>query len=406
MRAARPMKAPVNDRGHAARRRPVSKPRAPRPLRGEIRFGPNLYVAQTHPGLEGILWAEIEKRLGPAGARESARRTIGDRAGATIFHAGKIDPLRALRTAEDLFALIGYRRWAEASEAPARSGAALERIRAATHRARFIEEALAARERIVPGGRAGKRIRFRVVARMAGEHEFRRLDLRRVVENALADRGDHAWRAAGDDSEADVELWATMLPGEFMLALRLSDDRMRHREYKSSHIPGSLRPAVAAAMAWLSEPRDDDVMLDPFCGAGTILIERAHLGRYARLLGGDSDPHALAAARENIGPRHQPLELREWNAAALPLARASVTTVVTNLPWGARHGSHEENRALYPRAIAEMRRVAAPGAKLVMLTAETRLMDATLRAEGLRPERIMRVSILGAPAAIYMVRNV
>ncbi len=396
----------MNDRGHTARRRPVSRPRAPQPIRGEFRVGPNLYLAQTHPGLEGILWTEIEKRLGSAGARERARRTIGDRAGATIFHAEKIEPLRALRTAEDLFALIGYRRLAETPEAPARPGAALERIRAATHRARFIEEALTVRGRIAPGGRAGKRIRFRVVARMAGEHGFRRIDLRRVVESAMADRGDHAWRAAGDDSEADVELWATMLPGEFMLALRLSDDRMRHREYKSAHIPGSLRPAIAAAVALLSEPRDDDVMLDPFCGAGTILIERAHLGRYARLFGGDSDPHALAAARENIGPRYQPLELREWNAAALPLARASVTKVVTNLPWGARHGTHEENRALYPRALAEIRRVAAPGAKLVMLTAETRLMEQTLRAEGLRPERIMRVSILGALAAIYVVRNV
>ena len=396
----------MNDRGHTARRRPVSRPRAPQPIRGEFRFGPNLYLAQTHPGLEGILWTEIEKRLGSAGARECARRTIGDRAGVTIFHAEKIDPLRALRAAEDLFALIGYRRLAEAPDAPARPGAALERIRAATHRARFIEEALAVRGRIAPGGRAGKRIRFRVVARMAGEHDFRRIDLRRVVEDAMADRGDHAWRAVGDESEADVELWATMLPGEFMLALRLSDDRMRHREYKSAHIPGSLRPAIAAAMALLSEPRDDDVMLDPFCGAGTILIERAHLGRYARLFGGDSDPHALAAARENIGPRYQPLELREWNAAALPLARASVTKVVTNLPWGARHGTHVENRTLYPRALAEIRRVAAPGAKLVMLTAETRLMEQTLRAEGLRPERIMRVSILGAMAAIYVVRNV
>ncbi len=396
----------MNDRGHTARRRPVSRPRAPQPIRGEFRFGPNLYLAQTHPGLEGILWTEIEKRLGSAGARECGRRTIGDRAGATIFHAEKIEPLRALRAAEDLFALIGYRRLAETPEAPARPGAALERIRAATHRARFVEEALAVRGRIAPGGRAGKRIRFRVVARMVGEHGFRRIDLRRVVEHAMADRGDHAWRAAGDESEADVELWATMLPGEFMLALRLSDDRMRHREYKSAHIPGSLRPAIAAAMALLSEPRDDDVMLDPFCGAGTILIERAHLGRYARLFGGDSDPHALAAARENIGPRYQPLELREWNAAALPLARASVTKVVTNLPWGARHGTHEENRALYPRALAEIRRVAAPGAKLVMLTAETRLMEQTLRAEGLRPERIMRVSILGAMAAIYVVRNV
>ena len=54
--------------------------------------------------------------------------------------------------------------------------------------------------------------------------------------------------------------------------------------------------AVAAALAWLSEPRDDDIVLDPLCGVGTVLIERAHLGRYAMLLGGDADAEAATYA--------------------------------------------------------------------------------------------------------------
>lgn len=394
-------------RGQSARRinPPARRPTAP--LGGVIRFGARLYLAQTQPGLEGVAWSEIAFRCGASGpARELARRTIGDRAGATIFHAERIDSLRALRSVEDLFALVGYRRFAPVNpDAPARPGAALERVRAAVHDARYIDEALETRARFTPGGRAGRRIQFRVVARMAGDHEFRRVDFRRAVENAMVERGDHVWRLAGDEADADVEFWATMLPGEFLLALRLSDERMRHREYKAAHLPGSLRPAVAAAMAWLSDPAEHDVTLDPFCGAGTVLVERAHLGRYAKLIGGDSDPAALAAARENIGPRHQPLELHEWNATALPLARACVTKVVTNLPWGRRHGSHEKNLTLYPRALAELRRVAAPGATFVILTADSRLMDQAIRRERMRPERIFRVAILGAPATIYVMRN-
>ncbi len=146
-----------------------------------------------------------------------------------------------------------------------------------------------------------------------------------------------------------------MIDEEFFLTVRLSDDRMRHREYKTAHRPASLRASSAAALAWLSEPREDDVVLDPFCGAGTILIERAHMGRYAMLLGSDRDAAALAAARVNVGERYKPIQLENWDAGALPLGDASVDKIVTNLPWGLRYGSHGENRKLYPTVVQGVR---------------------------------------------------
>jgi 23S rRNA G2445 N2-methylase RlmL len=184
----------------------------------------------------------------------------------------------------------------------------------------------------------------------------------------------------------------------------LSDERLRHRDYKVAHLPGSLRPSVAAALGWLSEPTFDDIVLDPMCGAGTVLIERAHLGRYQQLIGGDSDRVSLAAARENVGPRYKPIELHSWDATATALDAASVTKVITNLPWGMRHGSQAENRRLYPPLIEEFQRVVKPGGLIVMLTAETHLMGDLMSRGVFRPQKILRVSILGAPAAIYVVR--
>jgi tRNA (guanine6-N2)-methyltransferase len=145
-------------------------------------------------------------------------------------------------------------------------------------------------------------------------------------------------------------------------------------------------------------------VLDPMCGAGTILIERAHLGRYRMLLGGDSDRQILEAARENIGPRYKPIELREWDAAALPIDDASVARIITNLPWGRKSGSHEENRRLYPRLLSEFRRVLDPQGLMVLMTSETRLMRELMQEYELRPTTILTVTILGAPASIYVCR--
>jgi tRNA (guanine6-N2)-methyltransferase len=379
--------------GRAGRDRKAALPERAQPH--PIRFGPNLYIAHTQPGFEAIAADEIATRI--SAAREITRRVVPDRAGMTIFFAPGADKLGVLRTAEDLFGLAGYR----AGVGP--ENKELDKIRGASREAPLVEAALVARVKVTPGTRAGRRLKFRVITRMAGEHEFRRVDFQRAVERGILERSDHTWRL--EEEGADVELWATMIDSEFFLTVRLSDDAMRHREYKAAHRPASLRASSAAALAWLSEPRDDDVVLDPFCGAGTILIERAHLGRYAMLLGSDRDAAALAAARVNVGARYKPIQLENWDAGALPLGDASVNKIVTNLPWGLRYGSHGENRKLYPIWMREFARVLKPGGMMVMLTAEWRLMRELERTRKFAPSKIIRVSVLGKSAAIYVCRK-
>jgi 23S rRNA G2445 N2-methylase RlmL len=182
---------------------------------------------------------------------------------------------------------------------------------------------------------------------------------------------------------------------------------MRHRDYKLEHLPGSLRPTAAATLVWLTQPADDDIFLDPMCGAGTILIERAHMGRYRMLLGGDIRAEALTIARDNIGPRYKPIELRQWDARSLPLDAASITAAAVNLPFGKQIGSAEENRALYPEVLRELARVLRPGARLVALTGDRRTFDDALRrARGLAQRAIYPVLVLGHPAAVYLVERV
>jgi 23S rRNA G2445 N2-methylase RlmL len=368
-----------------------------------LRLTSNIYIAHTQPGFEAVAADEIVARYaaapgrgrGPA-MRELGRRVMPERAGMIIFSAPHPEPLARARTIEDLFTLAGY------CDGLGTSPATLEKVRSVAHEAPYVEEALEARVRMTPGSRAGRRLGFRVIARIAGEHEFRRLDFQRAVERGIAERGDHSWRPAGDD--ADVEFWATLLGGEMFLAVRLVDERMRHREYKVAHRPGSLRASVAAALGWLSQPGADDFVVDPMCGAGTILIERAHLGRQAMLAGFDRDGGAIAAAHENIGPRYRPLGLAQADALRLPLGNAAATHLITNLPWGTKYGSHGENRRLYPRLVEEFARVVRPGGRLVMLTAERMLMREVANRGFVRVEAVKRVIILGAPAVVYLCR--
>src|SRR5262249_38163670 len=109
-------------------------------------------------------------------------------------------------------------------------------------------------------------------------------------------------------------------------------------------------------------------------------------------------------AHTNIGPRYKPIELHSWDAAAIPMADGTISRIITNLPWGLKHGSHADNRRLYPRLFKEFARLIRSGGVIVMLTGETRLMSDLLHDGPLRAEKILRVSILGAFAAIYVCR--
>ena len=357
------------------------------------------FYAQTMPGLEQITWREVQ-HTSPT-ARLIGFRRYRRQNGLVLFEY-RDDPasLLRLRTAEDVFYLTDH------ASAVARDRAGLQSFSQRMVQSRYFDVGLQLHRRVRrrrQRGRQRGRTRFRVVSRMQGSgHAYHRAAMQRAVEQGVLSRYNRKWRRVEDD--ADLEIWATLLEREFLCGIRLSDRTMRHRSYKRAHSPASLRPTVAAAMVWLSKPQPDDVFVDPMCGAGTILAERALMGRYKRIVGGDLDGNAVATGRANVGPLTDDIELRQWNAEALPLADLSVDKVVVNLPFGQRLGSHQHNRSLYRQVLAEIRRVLRPAARLVALTGEQRLMEQILAAEpGLALQERWKLALLGTPASIYVI---
>ncbi len=356
-----------------------------------------LFLAQTQPGFEAIAANEIAGTL--EGARIRGTRSVADKNGMVLFeYAGDVHELLTLRTTEDVFVVVAT------LDRPPPTRAALALLESTGLRATTVEPALTLLRQVAPG-RGGKgKLRFRVIARQVGTTAYRRVDAQHALERGLAQRGDHRWQGVEDGG---VEFWLTLLPDEAIIALRLSDERMRQREYKLTHLPASLRPSAAAALAWLTRPADTDTFLDPMCGAGTILIERAQLGRYRQLLGGDARAEAVETALANIGPRYKPITVQQWDARALPLDAGSVSAAAVNLPFGKQLGTAEGNRQLYPAFLREMERVLKPGAPLVALTADRRSLEESLRrASKLARRKVYPVMVLGQAASIYVVERV
>ncbi len=239
--------------------------------------------------------------------------------------------------------------------------------------------------------------------RMAGGAALQRLgvavhsaiDQRRApitVEYVPVETGQHRRKTAEAQSAAPYRLGVRLL------------DAPGRRPLPAGGLPASLNATVAAAMICLLEPPGGEVFLDPLCGAGTLLRERAVMGpEPTMLLGGDQDPMAVARAQANLAD--WPVHLHTWDAGALPLDAASVDMVACNPPYGHRTGAHAENTRLYPRMIGELHRVVRPGGRVAVITQEKTLIQTALRGHGLHIRAVLEVAVGGLTPSIYLIER-
>lgn len=345
------------------------------------------FYVMTIPGLETLAFSEIRTRISDAELSKFSR-------GIALFRTKKIaDELLVLRTTEDVFFALAHVKGL---------GHGLDALRV-LHSAALnadMTQALVVWRRFHDGRMPRT---WRVVSQKNGAHEFRRIDAGQAITDAVRKMLPRTMRHVEDD--ADIEFWLWLNGSEALVGLRLSDASMRHRDYKREHLPASLRPTVAAAMSWLARPTASDIVLDPLCGAGTILTERGLLDDYDRLLGGDIRAEAVEIAQRNA--RHAGINAtwRTWDARSLPLEEQRVTRIITNLPFGKQIGTHQQNTLLYADLSKEFARVLTPDGLLVALTSDDRLWDTVLREAGWSIAKKVVCVILGQPASIFVAER-
>jgi 23S rRNA G2445 N2-methylase RlmL len=345
------------------------------------------FYALTMPGVETLAFSEIRALAKDAELVKFSRGMVQFRSDVSP------NVLLQLRTVEDVFVVLAH------ITGIGRAGNALRVFHSATLRA-DVPTALATWRRARKTGPAKT---WRVVSQMQGSHQFRRVDAGQAVTDALKELFPHKMRYVEDD--ADLEVWLWISGSEALVGVRLSDATMRHRTYKREHLPASLRPTVAAAMVLLSRPTEQDIVLDPLCGAGTVLIERALSSAYERALGGDIREDAVEMARRNARFAHVQTTWQTWDARALPLEDGSVTRILTNLPFGKQVGNHEQNTLLYKQLSQEFKRVLRKDGLLVTLTSEDRLWESSLHVAGWRILKKVVLVVLGQPASIFVAEQ-
>ncbi|CAN5312720.1 class I SAM-dependent RNA methyltransferase [soil metagenome] len=380
-------RGPVRSTGRAPLRGPARASYRPVTQRLEVTF---------LPGLGEIVADEITERLAPA---RPPRPVPGREDALLVDHVGRLERALSLRTAVAVFLVLTF-------DVPRpkslTSGEHLPRIAAA----------------MATSVRLGAARTFRFEAAGHDSSVFQRL----AAELA------HATGLVHDDAEGEVVVrfrrtprnapqpGATRAPTDeagWDVLVRLGGRPLSARPWRVADFPGAVNATIAAAIVRLVGTQADDRVANLMCGSGTLLIERLLAGPTATAVGVDIDPDAVRATEENVAAAGL--------ADRATVTRADVTAaggswrdagpfdlVLADPPWGALHGSHVTNPALHSDLLRVAHEVAAPGAHLVVLTHEIKVMERCIREADAywRVRAELRVFAKGHHPRIYVLEHV
>ncbi|MBQ7059654.1 MAG: methyltransferase domain-containing protein [Firmicutes bacterium] len=311
-------------------------------------------------------------------------------------------------------------------------------------------------------GEAPYRYRIELKTQTSGNHEGRGYKIRRLIEEIETLAGPSL---INDPSSYEVEVRVLLgkasedrlsahdtNPSEtystdvswFLKFSCAPDERF---DYRKEAIPASIHPANAAMIMRLAAPylrdKEDPAdasrrlasprrILDPCCGSGTLLIERAKASTSGpvELVGLDIESRAIRAAKKNLAAAFQKPEdivwslpeqskdqadeagfLTEWKILQtdlktwkLPEKDRPFDEIYANLPFGLRVGDHTKNEALYEALVRNLTKWLAPGGIAALYTMEGRLLEKELeKASGLKVLKHFRLSAGGLTPRLYII---
>jgi 16S rRNA G966 N2-methylase RsmD len=222
-------------------------------------------------------------------------------------------------------------------------------------------------------------------------------DMRNAVESRLRKASGKRESRGG----ADVELWFSSRSDNIgYILLRFTKRRATE---KTLH-PGEIRPETANLLILCSEPSHHDVFLDPFCGYGGILLERARSYRADSIHGIDSDQSKIRRLRRVVAGSDFPqIRLEVGDARVLGTVEdGSITRVVTDPPWGV-YQKKPSIEPIYAGLLTQLERILTADATVVLLTERSCPLDALVARAGtvFRIHDTLEVLVAGKKATVH-----
>ena len=237
---------------------------------------------------------------------------------------------------------------------------------------------------------------FRV--RFQNENQFTKVDkslTRRAEEYVLQNS-----KLKIDRLSPTNEVWFSIRREGFAFCGEL----ISKREFTEKNLnQGELRPEIAYLICCFADIQNNDTILEPFCGYGSIPVQLAKKFRFEKLYVSDLDSEnaSQTAARKQLSAPN--IECCTADATILShIQDKSISLVITDPPWG-YYEEMTDIEGFYKKMFFSFNRVLADGGRVVILSARKEELETSAAACGFEIKKSLHTLVNGKKAGLYLL---
>ena len=266
---------------------------------------------------------------------------------------------------------------------------------------------------------------FRV--RFQNENQFAKVDknlTRRVEEFVLRNS-----KLKLDRLSPTNEIWFCIRREGFAFCGEL----ISHREFTEKNLnKGELRPEIAYLICCYAGVKEEPVVLEPFCGYGSIPVQLAKRFKCSKIYVSDIDEPKIELLRKKFNLVPEPVEglnqqqvlrqaqepqraqepqgaqepmvdLRQADAFELAhIPDNSIDMIITDPPWGLWENI-PDIQDFYNKMFVSFRRVLKSQGTMTILSARTKELEAAAIAQGVTIQKSLHTLVNGKKATVYVL---
>lgn len=183
-----------------------------------------------------------------------------------------------------------------------------------------------------------------------------------------------------ESEDSDLEIYINKLEAVWEISVRLSPRPLSVRDYREKNIKGGLNPTAASAMNSFCDLKNITSCLNIFSGSGTLLIEAALVNSNIKLIGLDIDKKTNSLAIQNIKKSGfiKNIQIKTGDIFDRPDI-GKFDAITANLPFGMQVSKGQDLNKLYQAFVDYGEKTLNPNGKIVIYTAEFRILEDVLK---------------------------
>ncbi len=180
------------------------------------------------------------------------------------------------------------------------------------------------------------------------------------------------------------------------------------REWRVEFVPAGINPSLAYVMCMIAKLKEQDILLDSFCGSSVLPITALKYFNIKRAICSDISNRAIEKSKENFlsadidSTRYK---VFRSDIKDLKLNKRNIDVVISNLPFGIRVGSHDDNMQSYIALESVAQKLLRRQGRLVLLTQEKNLLREVFKKDIWVVKSVLRVDEGGLLPEVFLINR-